>query len=91
MESTLYFKDMRNRDHNNFPKKVYKVEPSRMFIEVLDSNHIKGKPHYFTSPHSRNDFITNIKEYILRINDNELKEIQNYWQQEQADLSHIKK
>ncbi len=81
MESTLYFKDMRNRDHNNFPKKIYKVEPSRMFIEVLDSNHINGRPHYFTSPHSRDDFITSIKEHILRINDKELKKIQDYWQQ----------
>ena len=79
MENTLYFKDMRNRDHNNYPKKVYKVEPSRMLIEILDNNHINGKAHYFTSPHSRDDFIANIKEHILRINDNELKEIQSYW------------
>ena len=50
-----------------------------MFIEVLDNNHINGRPHYFTSPHSRDEFITSIKEDILRININEVKEIQNYW------------
>lgn len=79
MENTLYFKDMKNRDHNNYPKKIYKVEPSRMFIEVLDNNHINGRPHYFTSPHSRDEFVSSIKEDILRINLNEVKEIQNYW------------
>lgn len=79
MESTLFFKDTRNRDHNNYPKKVYKVEPSRMLIEILDSSHINGKPRYFTSPHSRDNFITTIREHILRINEKELEEIQNYW------------
>ena len=79
MENTLYFKDMKNRDHNNYPKNIYKVEPSRMFIEVLDNNHINGRPHYFTSPHSRDEFVSSIKEDILRINLNEVKEIQNYW------------
>lgn len=42
MESTLYFKDMRDSDHNNFPKKIYKVEQSRMLIEILDCKHING-------------------------------------------------
>lgn len=79
MESILYFKDMRNRDFNDYPRKIYKVEPSKMFIEVLDSSHINGKPHYFTSPHSRDEFISSIKEDILRINFNEGKKIQNYW------------
>lgn len=65
MENTLYFKDMRNR----LSKKIYKVEHSRMLIEILDNNHIHGKPHYFSSTHSRDDFISNIKEHILRINE----------------------
>lgn len=81
MENILYFKDMRNRDHNDYPKKIYKVEHSRMLIEILDNNHIYGKPHYFGSPHLRDDFISNIKEHILRINEKELEEIQTYWKE----------
>lgn len=79
MENTLYFKDMRTRDHNDYPSKIYKVEYSRMFIEILDNEHIHGKPHYFGSPRLRDDFIENIKEHILRINDHELEKIQKYW------------
>ncbi|WP_270832908.1 hypothetical protein [Faecalibacillus intestinalis] len=79
MENTLYFKDMRNRDDNNYPEIIYKVEHSRMLIEILDNDHIHGKPHYFSSPHSRDNFLTNIKEHILRITDKELEEIQTYW------------
>ena len=79
MESTLYFKDMRDSDHNNFPKKIYKVEQSRM---LLDCKHINGKPQYFTSPNSRDDFITTIKDSILKISDKELKEIQTYWKKQ---------
>ena len=45
MENTLYFKDMRTKDHNDYPSKIYKVEYSRMFIEILDNDHIHGKPH----------------------------------------------
>lgn len=70
---------MRTRDHNDYPSKIYKVEYSRMFIEILDNEHIHGKPHYFGSPRLRDDFIENIKEYILRINDHELEKIQEYW------------
>ena len=80
MENTLYFKDMRTKDHNDYPSKIYKVEYSRMFIEVLDNDHIHGKPHYFGSPRLRDDFINNIKEHILRINSKELLQIQNYWE-----------
>ena len=61
MENTLYFKDMRTKDHNDYPSKIYKVEYSRMFIEILDNDHIHGKPHYFGSPRLRDDFINNIK------------------------------
>ena len=82
MESTLYFKDMRDSDHNNFPKKIYKVEQSRMLIEILDCKHINGKPQYFTSPNSRDDFITTIKDSILKISDKEFKEIQTYWKKQ---------
>ena len=45
METTLYFKDIRSKDQNNYPSKVYKVEYSRMLIEVLDIEHINGRPH----------------------------------------------
>ena len=80
MENTLYFKDMRTKDSNDYPSKIYKVEHSRMFIEILDSDHIHGKPHYFGSPRLRDNFIDNIKEHILRINSKELLQIQNYWE-----------
>ena len=66
MENTLYFKDMRTKDSNDYPSKIYKIEHSRIFIEVLDRDHIHGKPHY-------------IKEHILRINSKELLQIQSYW------------
>ena len=71
---------MRTKDHNDYPSKIYKVEYSRMFIEILDNDHIHGKPHYFGSPRLRDDFINNIKEHILRINLEELLQIQNYWE-----------
>lgn len=49
MENTLYFKDMIHCDQNNYPKKIYKVEYSKMLIEILDSDHIQGRPFYFSS------------------------------------------
>lgn len=79
MENTLYFKDMIHCDQNNYPKKIYKVEFSKMLIEILDSDHIQGRPFYFNSPHSRDDFIKQIKDHILRINYEELEQIQHYW------------
>lgn len=83
MEATLYFKDMSQRDHNNIPTKVYRVEHSKMLIEILDINHIQGSAHYFSSIRSRDDFIEKIREHILRINKDELKEIQAYWKHNQ--------
>ena len=75
MENTLYFKDMIHCDQNNYPKKIYKVEYSKMLIEILDSDHIQGRPFYFSSPHSRDK---QIKDHILRINHEELEDIQLY-------------
>lgn len=65
--------------------KIYKVEYSKMLIEILDSDHIQGRPFYFSSPHSRDDFIKQIKDHILRINHEELEDIQLYWKK--ADLT----
>ena len=79
MENTLYFKDMIHCDQNNYPKKIYKVEYSKMLIEILDNDHIQGRPFYFSSPHSRDYFIKQIKDHILRINYEELEQIQHYW------------
>lgn len=42
MENTLYFKDMIHCDQNNYPKKIYKVEYSKMLIEILDSEDRKS-------------------------------------------------
>lgn len=42
IENTLYFKDMHTKDYNNYPSKIYKVEYSRMLIEILDNEHIHG-------------------------------------------------
>lgn len=81
METTIYFKDTRNKDRNNYPNRIYKVEDSRMLIEILDNDHIHGKPYYFTSIHSRDNFILEIKEHISKISNEELKKIQNYWKQ----------
>lgn len=75
METTLYFKDIRNKDQNNYPSKIYKVEYCRMLIEVLDTEHINGRPHYFGSPRLRDEFINNTKDYILRINSEKLSKI----------------
>ena len=80
---------MRTKDHNDYPSKIYKVEYSRMFIEILDNDHIHGKPHYFGSPRLRDDFINNIKEHILRINLEELLQIQNYWVVKGKNKTHI--
>ena len=81
METTIYFKDIRNKDYNNYPNRIYKVENSRMLIEILDNNHIHGKPYYFTSLQSRDNFILEIKEHISKNNNEELEKIQNYWKQ----------
>lgn len=40
---------MRTKDHNDYPSKIYKVEYSRMFIEVLDNDHIHGNPLFWKS------------------------------------------
>ena len=79
MESTMYFKDMRNCDHNNYPNKIYRVEHSKMLIEILDDQHIQGSAQYFSSIRSRDNFIDSIKNNILKISIDELKKIQNYW------------
>lgn len=91
METTLYFKDIRSKDQNNYPSKIYKVEYSRMLIEVLDTEHINGRPHYFSSPRLRDEFINNMKNYILRINSEELSKIQSYWKKNQVDFYQMKK
>ena len=90
METTLYFKDIRNKDQNNYPSKIYKVEYCRMLIEVLDTEHINGRPHYFGSPRLRDEFINNMKDYILRINSEELSKIQSYWKKIKLILSNEK-
>ena len=79
MESTIYFKDMRNCDHNNYPNKIYSVEHSKMLIEILDNQHIQGSAQYFSSIRSRDKFIESIKNDILKISNDVLKKIQDYW------------
>ena len=79
MESTIYFKDMRNCDHNNYPNKIYRVEHSKMLIEILDNQHIQGSAQYFSSISSIDKFIESIKNDILKISNDELKKIQDYW------------
>lgn len=73
METTVYFKDKRNLDLNNYPQKVYRVEQSKILIEILDNNHIQGSAKYFSSIRSRDDFIENSKNNISKINLDELK------------------
>ena len=86
MENTLYFKDMIHCDQNNYPKKIGQEydKVMIMLIEILDSNHIQGRPFYFSSPHSRDDFIKQIKDHILRINHEELEDIQLYWKKSRS-------
>lgn len=79
MENTIYFKDISNCDKNNYPNKIYRVEHSKMLIEILDDQHIQGSAQYFSSIHSRNNFIDSIKNNILKISIDELKKIQHYW------------
>ena len=69
MESTIYFKDMRNCDHNNYPNKIYRVEHSKMLIEILDNQHIQGSAQYFSSIRSRDKFIESIKNCLLYTSD----------------------
>ena len=61
MENTIYFKDISNCDKNNYPNKIYRVEHSKMLIEILDDQHIQGSAQYFSSIRSRNNFIDSIK------------------------------
>ena len=79
MENTIYFKDISNCDKNNYPNKIYRVEHSKMLIEILDDQHIQGSAQYFSSIRSRNNFIDSIKNNILKISIDELKKIQHYW------------
>ena len=53
MENTIYFKDISNCDKNNYPNKIYRVEHSKMLIEILDDQHIQGSAQYFSSIRSR--------------------------------------
>ena len=64
---------MRNCDHNNYPNKIYRVEHSKMLIEILDNQHIQGSAQYFSSIRSRDKFIESIKNDILKISNDELK------------------
>ena len=75
MENTIYFKDISNCDKNNYPNKIYRVEHSKMLIEILDDQHIQGSAQYFSSIRSRNNFIDSIKNNILKISIDELKKI----------------
>lgn len=78
-ENTIYFKDISNCDKNNYPNKIYRVEHSKMLIEILDDQHIQGSAQYFSSIRSRDNFIDSIKNNILKISIDELKKIQHYW------------
>ena len=39
----------------------------------------------------RDEFINNMKDYILRINSEELSKIQSYWKKNQLDFYQMKK
>ena len=78
MENTIYFKDISNCDKNNYPNKIYRVEHSKMLIEILDDQHIQGSAQYFSSIRSRDNFIDSIKNNILKTSIDELKKIQHY-------------
>ena len=58
MENTLYFKDMIHCDQNNYPKKVYKVEYSKMLIEILDSDHIHAE-------HTKNSELFGVRDFFV--------------------------
>lgn len=62
-----------NCEKNNYPNKIYRVEHSKMLIEILDDQHIQGSAQYFSSIRSRDKYIESIKNGILRINNDELK------------------
>lgn len=81
MEQTLYFKDMNNKDHNNYPSKIYRVEHSKILLEVLDSTYIQGRAKYFSSIRARDEFVRSLKDHILKINNDEVKLIQKYWRE----------
>lgn len=55
-----------------------------MLIEILDTDHIQGRPFYFSSPHLRDEFIQHMKDHILRINYEELEDIQLYWKKSRS-------
>ena len=84
MENTYYFKDMFHCDQNNYPKKIYKVEYSKMLIEILDSDHIQGRPFYFSSPHARDNLIKQNKEQILKNTHEELEDFKLYWKKSRS-------
>ena len=67
---------MHTKDHNNYYSKIYKVEYSRISIEILDNEHI----HYFGSSRLKDGFFYNIKEHIIKINSKKFLKIQNYWE-----------
>lgn len=62
-----------NCEKNNYPNKIYRVEHSKMLIEILDDQHIQGSAQYFSSIRSRDKYIESIKNDILKINNDELK------------------
>ena len=62
-----------NCEKNNYTNKIYRVEHSKMLIEILDDQHIQGSAQYFSSIRSRDKYIESIKNDILKINNDELK------------------
>lgn len=79
MSNALYFKDMGKKDENNNTQMIYRVEECKMLLEIIDKNHPMGLPKYFSSIKQRDDFIKDKKEHLVRISENEVKNIINLW------------
>ncbi|MGN1183168.1 MAG: hypothetical protein ACI4SR_09200 [Faecalibacillus sp.] len=79
MSSTLYFKDMTNKDDNNQPNIIYRVEEHKLFLEILDRKSPMGCPIYFSSIRKRDNYLIDRKEHLLRINNKEVNDIIDYW------------
>lgn len=85
MSNALYFKDMTNKDDNNQPRTIYRVEDHKIFLEILDKKSPMGCPVYFPSIKKRDDYLIDRKSHLLRINDNEVREIIDYWKKVQKE------
>lgn len=80
MFKTKYYIDLNTTNEDNYPSFIYRLEYKKILLEILDKNHLFGKPKYFSSIKLRDEYINKQIDHLLLIDEKEVKKIQKYWQ-----------